>query len=203
MVVTLLAAQSLDGWITRHGKGGDSFTSEDDKIHFRQFLRESDACIMGRVTWEASRERLRIEARPDLRRVVLTREPGRHAAEARVGVGAGVVGEAGRAPLAFTDEEPAQVVRRLREAGVQRCALLGGGQVYGAFLAAGLVDEISVTIEPRIFGSGTPLASGPTRGADGAGAVGREFLLDVRLELVKAALLGASGAVEMRYRVRR
>ncbi|MDR1280357.1 MAG: dihydrofolate reductase family protein, partial [Opitutaceae bacterium] len=163
MVVTLLAAQSLDGWITRHGKGGDSFASEDDKIHFRQFLRACDACIMGRVTWEASRERLRIGARPDLRRVVLTREPERHAAEARVcmdaaagaSAGTSVVGEVGKAPLTFTDEDPAEVVRRLREAGRQRCALLGGGEVYGAFLAAGLVDEISVTIEPRIFGSGT------------------------------------------------
>ncbi|WP_232767325.1 dihydrofolate reductase family protein [Geminisphaera colitermitum] len=81
---------------------------------------------------------------------------------------------------------------RLQAEGFRRCALLGGAQVYGAFLAAGLVDEVSVTIEPRIFGCGTPLA---------AGLEGAVLPLDVRLELVRAVPLGRGGALEIRYRV--
>lgn len=34
---------------------------------------------------------------------------------------------------------------------------MGGGNLIGQFLAAGLVDEISLHVVPIILGSGTPL----------------------------------------------
>lgn len=39
-----------------------------------------------------------------------------------------------------------------RDFGVERMAVVGGGHVNGAFLAAGLLDEVSVMIGPGIDG---------------------------------------------------
>jgi riboflavin biosynthesis pyrimidine reductase len=56
------------------------------------------------------------------------------------------------------------------------------------FFAAGLVDEIWLTVEPILFGGGTPLL------------VAR---VDVRLELLASEKLNAAGTLLLRYRVAR
>jgi dihydrofolate reductase len=178
MHVVLLAAQSLDGRITRGGLAGDAFTSVADKAHFRAALRECDACVMGAATYDESKDRLRPDVLPGLRRVVRTRTPADRAAEAVAGV------------LEFSAETPAEIVARLRADGRQRCALLGGGRTNGAFLRAGLVDEVCVTVESWIFQSGTPLS------AD-AGAT------EVKLELLEAKVLATGGPVLLRYAVKK
>ncbi|MEN9840289.1 MAG: hypothetical protein RL376_89 [Verrucomicrobiota bacterium] len=180
MNVVLYAAQSLDGWITRHAEAGDAFTSAADKAHFRAAIRGCDACVMGAATYEQSKERMRPEAFPELRRVVWTRTPG--AAERVAESVAGV--------LEFTDETPTETVARLRADGRQRCALLGGGQVNAAWLAAGLVDEVCVTVESRIFGVGTPLA-------------GPGWALGVELALIEVKTLAPEGPVLLRYSIKK
>lgn len=187
MHVVLFAAQSLDGWITRHEVAGDAFTSEADKIHFRAAVRACDACVMGGATYALSRGRMNPQSFPGLRRVVWTRRPEARAAEAIPGV------------LEFTREAPAATVARLRADGRKRCALLGGGTLNAAWLAAGLVDEVCVTVESRIFGFGTPLAGA----APGSGGNGGGPALDVALELLEATTLAAGGPVLLRYAVKR
>ena len=178
--MVLYAAQSLDGWITRHAEAGDAFTSAADKAHFRAAIRVCDACVMGAATYEQSKERMRPEVFPELRRVVWTRTPQmvERAAEAVAGA------------LEFTDEAPAETVARLRADGRRRCALLGGGQVNAAWLAAGLVDEVCVTVESRIFGVGTPLA-------------GPGWSLGVELALLEVKTLAPEGPVLLRYSIKK
>lgn len=176
MHVVLFAAQSVDGWITRHDEAGDAFTSDADKRHFRAAIRACDACVMGRTTYELSKARMRPEAFPSLRRVIWTRDPAAKTAEAVPRV------------LEFTDESPAATAKRLALDGRQRCAILGGGATNAAWLAAGLVDEICITVESRLFGYGTPL-------------IGPQARLDVALELVEALPLESQGPVLLRYRV--
>ena len=180
MNVVLFAAQSLDGWITRHTVAGDAFTSAADKAQFRAAIRACDACVMGRLTFDQCRERMRPDAFPSLRRVVWTRSP-----ESKTGDGVPGV-------LEFTDEAPALTAARLRADGRQRCALLGGGRVNAAWLAAGLVDEICVTVESRLFGFGTPLVCAAEPPA---------LPLDVRLTLLEAKALAPGGPVLLRYAV--
>jgi dihydrofolate reductase len=185
MQVVLMAAQSLDGCITRHASAGDAFASEADKTHFRAAIRACDACVMGRATYEVSKDRMRPEAFPSLRRLVWTRHPGAYASEELPGV------------LEFTADSPANMVARLRSDGRKRCALLGGGTVNAAWLAAGLVDEVCVTVESRIFGFGTALA-GVSPSATALGPA-----LDVALELLEARTLAAGGPLLLRYAVKR
>lgn len=175
MHVVLFAAQSLDGRITRRATAGDAFASEADRAHFRTAVRACDACVMGGTTYDLSKDRMRPQAFPELRRVVWTRSPGARAAEAVPGA------------LEFTSETPAETVARLRADGRKRCALLGGGQVYAAWLRAGLVDEVCVTVESWIFGYGVPLADG----------------VEARLELLEAKVLAPGGPALLRYAVKK
>ena len=145
MRVTLIAVQSLDGFITRHDAPGVSFASVADQSHFRTALRAFDCGVMGRATYEQARTDGMPPPTPARRRVVLTRTPARHAAEAVPGV------------LEFTAAPPHAIVARLRGEGCQACALLDGAQIHSLFLAAGLVDELWLTVEARLFGGGTPL----------------------------------------------
>lgn len=175
MHVFLLAAQSLDGRITRQAQPGDAFTSAADKVHFSATLRACDACVMGRATYEQSKDRLRPDLLPGLRRVVWTRSPGAYTADEVPGI------------LEFSSETPLETVVRLRADGRQRCALLGGGEVNTAWLRAGLVDEICLTVESALFGSGVPLA------AD----------VEASFSLLEAKVLAPGGPVLLRYAIQR
>ncbi|HEY3757462.1 MAG TPA: dihydrofolate reductase family protein [Opitutaceae bacterium] len=148
MRVVLLAVQSLDGFITRHREPGTAFASADDQSHFSRALKECDCSVMGGETYRVSRDLIRSRLTAQRLRMVMTRDPARLASDAAPGL------------LEFTDHGPAEIVKQLGARGRSRCALLGGGAVNQLFLEAELVDEVWVTIEPRIFGEGTPLLRG-------------------------------------------
>ena len=175
MRIVLIAAESLDGFITKHAEPGTAFTSPEDKAYFRTALAAFDAGIFGGETYRVSRDFIRNRL-PGLRiRLVMTRSLARYAADAIPG------------SLEFTDAAPAALAAMLQTRGVQRCALLGGSHVHSLFFEAGLVDEVWLTVEPVLFGDGTPLLARPA---------------DVRLELQAVEKLGAH-ALLLKYRVPR
>ncbi|MDH4144487.1 MAG: dihydrofolate reductase family protein [Acidimicrobiia bacterium] len=149
MIVSLIAVMSIDGLITRHDAGGVGFASAEDGAHFRAELARCDSSIFGSGTYDADREHIRrgIGLARSRRRIVLTSRPNAYRDDV-------VAGE-----LEFSDASPSAALDALRSAGHQRCALLGGGRVYGAFLAAGLVDELVLTVEPVLFGAGVRLCA--------------------------------------------
>ena len=163
MRMVLIAAQSLDGFIAKHDTPGTAFTSPEDKAYFRAVLPSFDVAILGGATYRASRDAIRALLPSRQLRMIVTRTPGRYAAEAVPG------------SLEFTDAVPAVLAAELRGRGFQHCAVLGGSQVYSLFLEAGLVDEVWLTVEPVLFGGGTPLLAHTT---------------DVRLDLQAVEKLG-------------
>lgn len=173
MDMVLIAAQSLDGFITRHSEPGTAFTSPEDKAYFRRILAGFDACLFGGETYRVSRDFIRERLPGPSLRVVLTRTPERYAAETIQG------------KLEFTDAAPSALAADLRTRGFKRCAVLGGSHVHSLFLEAGLVGEVWLTVEPVLFGGGTPLLA---RAAN------------VRLELQTTEQLGASTLL-LHYRV--
>jgi dihydrofolate reductase len=150
MHVAIIAVQSIDGCITRHrGEGAVGWASEEDQQHFRRALATFDCAIFGAGTYRADRDHIRPRVQPDLLRMVMTRNPDAFA-------GDGVADQ-----LEFTAQPPADVVAELSARGRQRCALLGGQQVYGQFFQEDLVDELILTLEPVIFGEGLRLCDQP------------------------------------------
>ena len=170
-----IAAQSVHGFITRHDEPGTAFTSPEDKAYFRAVLGGFEAGVFGGETYRVSRDAIRANPSALRLRLVLTRTPERYAAETVPGV------------LEFTRDAPAELLAGLRRRGFQHCALLGGSHVHSLFIEAGLVDEVWLTMEPVLFGGGTPLLA--RRAA-------------VRLELQAVENLAAHTLV-LKYRVRR
>jgi diaminohydroxyphosphoribosylaminopyrimidine deaminase/5-amino-6-(5-phosphoribosylamino)uracil reductase len=58
----------------------------------------------------------------------------------------------------------AGVLRALADRDVQSVLVEGGAAVHGAFIAAGLVDEVVLFVAPRLLGGGVPIAAGRGRG---------------------------------------
>jgi len=56
---------------------------------------------------------------------------------------------------------PAKVVAEMRERGLRRAWLVGGGKLAAAFLAEGLLTEYIVSVIPVLLGSGIRLFDGP------------------------------------------
>ena len=123
-------------------KGVGGWASPEDQAHFEGLVADADVIVIGRNTFTESRED--IERRPGRFRLVMTRNPAAYQDQAVAG------------KLEFTDESPQQIVERLRSKGVENLLIAGGGKIYAAFLNAGVVDELILTLEPRLFGVGTP-----------------------------------------------
>ena len=177
MRVILIAAQSLDGRITFHETAGAGFASGADRRFFREAMAGFDCSVMGGGTFRAREKQIRGRAADGRLLVIMTgKGGGGGAGEGRAGV------------LEFSDATPRKVLAGLRARGMKRCALLGGGRIYGAFLAAGLVDEVWLTLEPRIFGTGVALAGGAA--------------VDARLKLLSCERLAADTLL-LKYEVAR
>lgn len=175
MHVTLIAAQSVDGLITRHDEPGSDFTSSEDKVHFSKSLRLFDCRVMGGETYRTLREMTRRTASSQHLQMVITRSPALYAAEAVKGA------------LEFTSLQPAALLRDLESRGRHKCALIGGSQIHRQFFEAGLVDELWLTVEPVLFGHGTPLVGGS---------------LEVRMALMSTESLSPNTLL-LKYRVPR
>lgn len=145
MHVILLAVQSLDGFITRHDTPGSHFASSADQKHLSQALQNFDCSIMGGTTYRISRDVIKAQLKPGRLRIILTQQSDSFASDTVPGV------------LEFSSSQPRELLSELSGRGCQRCALLGGAQVYSLFLENSFVDEAWITVEPRLFGRGTSL----------------------------------------------
>lgn len=174
MKVTVAIASSVDGKLTR-GDDPDirSWTSPEDAAHFARLKADHNLIVMGRKTYTAMRAKLK--PHPRTLRLVLTRHPEKFAAETVKG------------QLEFSSDTPLKLVRSLEEQGYTEMLLIGGGQVNSAFLAAGLVHEIYLTVEPWLFGTGIDATSG--------------LPLSVTLKLISMRKLNARGTLLLHYKL--
>lgn len=147
-MLVLIAAQSLDGYIARLERPGTDFCSEADAQFLRDALKDFDSLIMGRKTFDTLRERiLNSDTKRYLRKIV-TRAPENYASVTQPDL------------VEFTNANPQDTLEELSKRGRKKTALLGGGEIYTQYLKANLVDELWITVEPLLFGEGTPLFAG-------------------------------------------
>lgn len=172
MKIVLLMVQSLNGKITR-GDNPDiySWTSKEDQEFFFDFLSKHNLIVMGRSTYEAAKENIKPDGKK--RRIILTSKPVTYKTEE-------IKGE-----IEFSSEHPRELVERVSKEGYQEMLLVGGGKTNTAFFEAGLVTEMYITIEPRLFGRGKSVI------ADGK--------FDTRLKLVDLKKLNAKGTLLVHY----
>ena len=141
-------AASLDGYIAREDGSLDWLMEANASVPagedcgYAEFMAETDAIVMGRSTFEtvASFPEWPYGKTPV---VVMTRS----------GVTTPIVPGAS---VSISDEAPEALLTRLGAQGLGR-VYLDGGKLIQSFLAAGAVDEITVTTIPRLLGRGMPL----------------------------------------------
>ena len=146
--VIAVVAMSLDGKITYHDEPGNGFTSAADKKHFVECLEGFDCSVLGRTTFEASKDFILGRLSERRIRVVVTSTPEEFESLAVPG------------QLEFTQHSPFEVLSDLAKRGYKNCVHLGGSDAYSSFQEARCIDEWWVSLEPRIFGEGRPLCSG-------------------------------------------
>lgn len=143
-----IAVISLDGFITKHDEEGVSFGSKADQQFFREALQEFDCCIFGSKTFLASKTGILRNLTTQRLRIVLTRSPEKYATYQKTD------------RLEFTNASPEEILTALTRREKRRCAVLGGGEIYRLFVD--LLDELWLTVEPGLFGTGTKLISEKT-----------------------------------------
>jgi dihydrofolate reductase len=158
---------TLDGKIARHAGDPVDWTGGADKRKFVEITREAGVMVMGSRTFDAIGRAL-----PGRLNVVMTRNPARRSDQEN---------------LVFTADPPDRVLGELRRKGYSRVALIGGGTINGLFARMNLIDEIQLTLVPKVFGQGLSLFS---------------ETLDMDVDLVRTLPL-ESGTLLLTYTVRK
>lgn len=163
---------SIDGKFTR-GDESDIhlWSSKEDNDHFIRLRDAYSLIVMGSGTYETIRETLQLSE--NKLRVVLTENPHRYAKE-RV-----------ENQLEFSSESPEILVERLSKRGYKKTLLVGGSAVAASFFKAHLVNEVYLTIEPKIFGKGTSLRT--------------KKIINADLKLVSVKKINKKGTLLLRY----
>jgi 2,5-diamino-6-(ribosylamino)-4(3H)-pyrimidinone 5'-phosphate reductase len=214
MKVTICAAMTVDGKIST-ASGDSMISSKQDLKRLHKLRAGSDAVVVGIATVLADNPRLtvRLVRGKNPARVVVDSK-GRTPAESNLLKTARRV----RTLVAVSEQAPAQNVERIKKAGAEvvvagkasvdikllfaklagmkfkRVLVEGGGELNWSVIRAGLADELTVTIAPRIAGGrlATTLVEGDgfDRMADG-----------IQLRLSKAERK-KTGELVLHYKIR-
>ena len=167
MKVILLMALTADGLIARGSMELVDWTGKADKKYFVHITRKAGVMIMGSKTFDTIGKVL-----PGRKNIVMTRDKTRISQDR---------------DLIFTSQTPGQIVNDLKVQGFESIALIGGSVINTLFIKENLIDEIHVTIVPRLFGNGLSLFNES---------------LDIRLELLDVMGI-EKGHVLLRYAVKK
>ena len=145
MKVWLIAAMSVDGKIAENpDQISTDWTSKEDAQFFSSKTKEAGVMVMGRKTYDTICKPL-----PGRRIIVMSRSLLSEPVEGSKG-----------GTVEYTSESPEEIIESLKKEGCETLVVAGGSSIYGAFLQAGLVTDMYLTIEPLMFGDGVPLATG-------------------------------------------
>lgn len=137
---------SLDGFLARTDGSIDWLKSFEGEEHgYSAFVETVDTLVVGRGTYDFVRGMLAAGLPwpyQDKRCVVMTHRPIEAAHEERAFAG-----------------EPWALLEELGRDGA-RHVYVDGGVVIRSFLAAGLIDELTLSVAPKLIGNGLPLFGG-------------------------------------------
>lgn len=172
MKIVLVFVSTLDGKVTKWGDPVvKRWSSQEDKEYFRKTMSNSKLIVMGSNTFNAEP----INPSENHIIIVMTRHPSDYMKKQVPG------------QLEFSDESPARIVERFRNSGYEIMHVVGGPKVATSFLKAQLVDELWLTIEPKIFGKGDILVS--------------HELLDIELKMIRCEKVNEQGTLITKYEV--
>jgi dihydrofolate reductase len=172
MKTILIFVSTLDGKITKWGTSNVKlWTSHQDQDYYKNVLNKSRLVVMGSNTFNADT----FKPIPNHLFIIMTRDPDKYK-------NLEVPGE-----IEFTNESPVELTARFKSKGYKQMVVVGGPHVATSFLKEQLIDELWLTFEPKIFGTGGNFATDEN--------------LDISLRLIHCEKVNEQGTLITKYAV--
>lgn len=135
-----VAVVTLDGKIAKSSDHNVDWSSPEDKQFLNKKISQSDVIIVGKNTYDVAKKALSPEKFTSRNYIIITRsvetteekKPGR----------------------LFVNPQNVDLRKLAEDLNYKNVAILGGGKTYSLMIAKDWIDEIFLTIEPIIFGTG-------------------------------------------------
>ena len=172
MKTILIFVSTVDGKITKWGEPHvSSWSSHQDQDYYKNVLNASGLIVMGSNTFNA--DTFKPSAIHQL--IIMTGHPDKYKSLEVPG------------QLEFTNQSPVELTARFKSKGHKQMLVIGGPHVATSFLKEQLIDELWLTLEPKIFGTGGNFATGVN--------------LDINLRLLHFEKVNEQGTLITKYEV--
>ncbi|MBV8255551.1 MAG: dihydrofolate reductase family protein [Chitinophaga sp.] len=172
MHAKLIFVSSLDGKITHWDDPiVKKWSSSEDKRYFEETWDKAPVIVIGSRTFDVDP----ISPTKTHLLVVMTSHPEKYQSYTVAG------------QLEFTSASPEEIFHQYEQAGYQQMLVAGGAHVATSFLKAKLIDELWLTVEPKIFGHGSNFVA--------------DEPIEVELELLSSEKVNERGTLINKYRV--
>jgi dihydrofolate reductase len=171
MKTILIFVSTLDGKITKWGAPDVKlWSSHQDQDYYKKIWHESPLIVMGSNTFNAG-------SFPSLNQqlIVMTGHPEKYKKLKNSW------------QIEFTNESPVELINRFTNNGYEQMLVVGGPHVATSFLKEQLIDELWLTLEPKIFGTGGNFAT--------------DVKLDINLRLLHFEKVNELGTLITKYEV--
>jgi dihydrofolate reductase len=171
MKIILIFVSTLDGKITKWGNPDVKlWSSHQDQDYYKKVWNESRLIVMGSNTFNAG-------SFPSLNHqlIVMTGHPEKYKDLKTPG------------QIEFVSESPAKLIDRFKNKGYEQMLVVGGPHIATSFLKEQLIDELWLTFEPKIFGTGGNFAT--------------DVKLDINLRLIYYEKVNEQGTLITKYAV--
>ncbi|MFL5789008.1 MAG: dihydrofolate reductase family protein [Flavisolibacter sp.] len=172
MKTILIFVSTLDGKVTKWGeKQVSAWSSHQDQDYYREVLSDSQLIVMGINTFKADT----FKASPNHQFIIMTRHRDKYK-------NLEIPGQ-----MEFTNESPRELTTRFIGTPYKQILVIGGAQVATSFLKEQLIDELWLTLEPKIFGTGGNFVT--------------DVNLDIDLQLLQCEKVNDQGTLITKYSV--
>jgi len=172
MKTILIFVSTLDGKVTKWGNPHVKlWSSHQDQDYYKNVWNDSRLIVMGSNSFKAET----FKPSPNQQIIVMTSHPDTY--------------KSLQVPnqLEFTNESPAEIFARFNNNGYEQMLVVGGPHVATSFLKEQLIDELWLTLEPKIFGTGGNFAT--------------DINLDINLRLIHCEKVNEQGTLITKYAV--
>lgn len=172
MKAVLVFVSTLDGKVTKWGNPHvRTWTSRSDQDYFKNEWNKSRLIVMGINTYNVE------QIKPSSKHlfIIMTHHPSEYKGIEKLG------------QLEFTDDSPGKLFERFEKQGHKLMMVVGGAHIATSFFKVQLIDELWLTIEPKIFGTG--------------GSFVVEENLDINLQLLSSDRVNEQGTLISKYSV--
>ncbi len=174
----LVMLQSLNGIIAQNDNDNLLWGGKQDKKHFALLTKKIKLIIMGSNTFQSMKGKLL----KDRKIIVMTRNPVKLCKSLKINSS-----KINPAQLELSTQSPEKLINNLKNQGQKKVAIAGGAKINSLFLKQNLIDEINITIAPKIFTQGKNLFD-------------NDFQIKSNLELIKITKLD-SNTLNLTYKI--